>query len=112
MSPAMTDRQSVAANTKTGNLLAGKTFEFAGRPSQVTLYASAAAVGLNVSLQIGNEVLVDDQEINAQNRMPLVPDDYVAKGGAFAGDRIVLTLRNTTGGAIVGFTRVDVDPLA
>lgn len=108
----MTDRQSVAANATVTNVLSGKIFEFAQRPSMVTLYATAAAVGLNVSFIIGARVLVDDQEVNAQNRMPIVPDDFLARGGARPGERIVVRLRNTTGAAIITFTRLDLDAVA
>lgn len=109
--PSMTDRQSVAANSTVNNVLAGKLFEFAARPSIAKLYATAAAVGLNVSFLIGGRAIIDDQEANAQNRMPIVPDDFFASGGALAGERIVVRLRNTTGAAITAFTRLDLDPV-
>lgn len=107
----MTDRQSVAANATVTNVLAGKIFEFAQRPSLASVYATASAVGLNISLVVGNEVVVDDQEVNAQNRLPIVPDDLIASAGALRGDRLVLRLRNTTGAAITAFTRVDLNPV-
>jgi len=109
--PTMTDRQSVAANATVQNVLAGKIFEFAQRPSVLRLYATAAAVGLNVSFVVGARVIVDDQEVNAQNRMPLVPDDLLAEAGARPGERIVVRLRNTTAGAITAFTRLDLIPV-
>jgi hypothetical protein len=107
----MNDRRSVAANTTVDNVLAGKIFEFAQRNSIIGLYAQASAVGLNVSFIIGNEVQVDDQEVGAQNRLPIVPDDLITRAGALRGDRVVLRLRNTTAGAITAFTKVDVDPV-
>jgi len=107
----MTDRQSVAANTTIATVCSGKIAEFVHEPSAVRLSGSASAVGLNMSLIIGEEVVVEDQEVNAQNRMPIIPDDFVAEGGAFPGDRIVLKYRNTTGGAITAFSRVDVEPV-
>lgn len=105
--PTMTDRQSVAANATVQNVLVGKIFEFAQRPSVLRLYATAAAIGLNISFVVGSRVIVDDQEVNAQNRMPIVPDDFLAEGGARPGERIVVRLRNTTGAAIIAFTRLD-----
>lgn len=107
----MNDRRSVAANSVVDNVLAGKIFEFAQRNSAISLYAQASAIGLNVSFIIGNEVQVDDQEIGAQNRLPIVPDDLITRSGALRGDRVVLRLRNTTGAAITAFTKVDVDPV-
>lgn len=106
----MTDRQSVAANTTIANCVAGKTAEFIQEPSIVTFYACASAVGMQYTCLVGAEVVVEDQEVNAQNRMPIVPDDMIAQAGAFPGDRIVVKLHNTTAGAVTAFTRVDVHP--
>lgn len=108
--PAMTDVRSVAANATVDNVLAGKIFEFAPQNSVVRLYATGAAAGIRVSLLIGSDVVVDDQEISAANRFPVVPDDFVSQGGALKGDRIVLRLRNTTAGALNVFTRLEIDP--
>lgn len=107
----MSDVRSVAANTTVDNVLAGKIYEFAPQNSVVTLSATASAVGMRVSLLIGQEVQIDDQEISAANRYPLQPDDYVVRGGALRGDRIVLRLRNTTGGALTANTVLDIDPV-
>lgn len=107
----MTDRQSVAANGTVANACSGKMAEFVTEPSVVRLYACASAVGLNMSLIVGQEVGIEDQEVNAQNRLPLIPDDFVAEVGAYPGDRIVLKYRNTSGGAITAFSRIEVEPI-
>lgn len=107
----LTDRQSVAANTTVANVLSGKTQEFLSAPSIIRFGVNGSAVGLNCTIIVGNEVIVDDQEVSAQNRMPIDPDDYFAEAGGKAGDRIVLKLRNTTGGAITGFSGVKITPL-
>ena len=107
----MSDVRSVAANTTIDNVLAGKIYEFAQQNSIATLLATASAVGMRVSMIIGNEVQIDDQEISAANRYPLNPDDFVVRGGALRGDRIVLRLRNTTGGALTVNTTLDLEPV-
>jgi len=106
----MTDRQSVAANATSANVVAGKTHEFLPEPSIVTIDASADAVGLNMSVLIGGEILVDDQEMSASNRFPIEPDDRIAQGAGFGGDRLIVRYRNTTGAAIVGQTKVTIEP--
>jgi len=106
----MTDVQSVAANTTTGNILAGKAKEFCEEASIVTIGVNASAVGLRCTCIIGSEVVVDDQEVSSINRMPQFPEDAFAEGGAFPGDRITIRLRNTTGGAITGFTKLNISP--
>lgn len=107
----MSDVRTVGANATVDNVLAGKIYEFAPQNSIVTLLATGSAVGLRVSLLIGNEVQIDDQEISAANRYPLNPDDYVVRGGALRGDRLVLRLRNTTGAGITANTVLDIDPV-
>lgn len=107
----MSDRQSVGANAVVTNALSGKVHEFLARPSVIRLYATASAVGLNMTLLIDGVAVVNDQEVNAQNRMPLIPDDLFAMGVGNAGSRLVLSYRNTTGAAITGFSHVDVEPI-
>jgi len=106
----MTDVQSVAANTTTANVLAGKSAEFVPEASVVTIGLAASAVGLHATVVIGSEVVVDDQEVSAINRMPQFPEDVMAEGGAFPSDRITVRLRNSTGGAITGFTKINISP--
>lgn len=106
--PVMTDRQSVPANGTVQNVIAGRIGEFLAAPGSVVLYGTAAAIGLNFSLIVGGSVIVDDQEASAANRMPLVPDDFIAAAGGMQGDRVIVRLRNTTGAAIIAFTRVEV----
>ena len=107
---SMTNRQSVAANATVQNVYAGNLNEFLQSNSLVNLYASASAVGLLVSLIVGDEIFFDGQEVSAQNRMPLVPDDLVVQAAGFQGDRVIVRYRNSTGGAIVAFSRVDMIP--
>ena len=109
--PVMTDRQSVAANATVQNVIVGKLAEFLSERSRVALYATGSAVGLNYSLLIGGEAVLDDQEVSAANRFPLVPDDFVVEGGGLQGDRIIVRVRNTTAGAITAFTRVETSPV-
>ena len=108
--PSMTDRQSVAANTVVANALSGKLHEFVPSRSIVRLYATASAVGLNMSFLVGGVSVLQDQEVSAQSRLPLVPDDFVAETPALPGSRLVLSYRNTTGGAITAYSRVDIIP--
>jgi len=112
--PVMTDaNRSVAANTTVDNVLAGKLEEFLRAPSQITLHAIAQAVGVRISLVVGGEVALDDQEISARAGAiaTIIPDDYVVSTAGFANDRLILRLRNTTGAAIVVNSRLETNPL-
>lgn len=109
--PTMSDVQTVAANTRTANILAGKAFEFAARPSIIRIYIVAAAAGINADILIGGESIMSDEEVSAANRFPTVNQDLTAQHGADAGDRLFIALRNTTVGGLVVQTLVEVLPL-
>ena len=106
----MTDTQSIAANTTIANVLAGKSKEFLMEPSVITLSATGSAAGLMATLIVGEEVVMDDQDIGPGNRFPLVPDDVLTTAGGFTGDRVIVRMRNRTGGALTSWVRVDIEP--
>jgi len=106
----MTDTQSIAANTTIANVLSGKSKEFIQEASVVTVSATGSGPGLMITLIIGEEVVIDDQDVGPGNRFPIVPDDVLAQGGAFPGDRVVVRMRNRTAGALTSWVRVDVEP--
>lgn len=107
--PVMQNSVSVAANAVSANQLAGELFEFLSRPSRIALYATGSATGLNASLLVGGLSFANDQAISLQNRFPIVPDDFLVDAGGFPGERLVLTFRNTTAGALTAFWRVEVN---
>jgi len=107
----MTDVRSTAANTQNDNVIAGKVHEFVTRPSVLRVSGAASAVGMRMTVLAGGRSLCQDQEVSAANRFPILPDDLVTEGGAAPGDRIVVSTRNTTVGAITCSVKVDVIPV-
>jgi hypothetical protein len=106
----MTEVVTVVANTTSVNLCAGKSAEFIKEPSIVALSCTGSAVGLFATFIVGEEVVIDDQPIPLTNRFPVVPDDTMARGGGLPGDRVNVRLRNSTGGNLTGWMRVDIEP--
>lgn len=98
---------SVAANAVSSNVLAGQLYEFLDRPMPLLLAATAAAVGINVTLLVGGVAIINDQPISQANRFPVLPDDVVTAVRRARG-RVILTFRNTTAGAILVNASVDV----
>jgi len=98
---------SVAANAVSANQLAGQLYEFIDRPMPVLLAATSSAVGINVTFLVGGVAIVNDQPISQANRFPVLPDDIVTALRRARG-RLVLTFRNTTGGALTVNASVDV----
>jgi len=107
----MTDNQTVAANTTTGNIFAGNIFEFIQRASIVRFYIVAGGIGMNVDVLVGNESYVNDQEVSGANRWPIRNEDLLVEMGALPGERIVVRLRNTTGAALIVQSLVEVIPV-
>jgi len=52
--------------------------------------------------------IINDQAINGANHFPVIPDDMMSQEVIPGGARLLLTFRNTTGGALTAFWRVDV----
>jgi len=104
--PTMQDSVSVAANGVSTNVLSGQKYEFLAPGSRVTLSVTGSATGLRVSFDCG-QLLIDDQAINLQNRFPLIPDDVIMSDFV-PGGRAILKFRNSTGGVLTAFWRVDI----
>lgn len=106
--PTMQDTLSVGANAVSANVLAGQLYEFPAPGTPIRVSALGAATGMRVTM-ISAVPIINDQAINfnAASQFPIIPDNVV---GSFRhrGGRLVLTFRNTTGGAIVVGWRVDV----
>lgn len=102
----------VALNSKSANVLAGLMEEFVTRPAIVRLSATGSATGLNVNMIAAGAVAIDDQPMGFQNRFPIVPDDLIHEF-ALTGpqDRLILSFRNTTGGGLTAFWKVEVIPV-
>jgi len=106
--PMMQDSISVAANSLSANVLAGKLFEFVPAGANVTLSATGSGTGLRISFVASLVQLLNDEAMSTANRFPLIPDDIVLNQRVGAG-RLLLTFRNTTAGALTAFWRVDVN---
>lgn len=92
--------QSVAANSMSANIFAGKPFEFAPRNSIARLLGSSSAVGINATVVAGGRTIIQDEPIPQSNRYPVEPDDFILEFPVQAGERIICQLRNTTAGAL------------
>lgn len=93
---------SVAANTTNENVLSGLRYERV--PFGVALlgfFGTGSAAGLTVEINIGGKSVSDPITVNAQNRLPVVPDDeLISDVQASGGELVQLRVVNTTAGAL------------
>lgn len=104
---------SVAANAKSTNRLSGTDIDFLPFDAALELFAKASATGLNATLSIGGEVVVNDQPIPFTGTAGTlaIPDNLMDSVAAAAGAKVTLSFRNTTGGAITVDYVVKASPL-
>lgn len=112
--PLIADSVSVAANSSSGNVLAGSPYEFVNQDSIVTLALTqpgAAPGDITMDFQIGGESLASQSQTPFKAPFPTFLDDTLIQAGARAGERLFLNLNNTTVGALVPQWMVRIDPL-
>jgi hypothetical protein len=99
--PVIQRETSVAAGATNDNLLSGSAFEFARQNAVVSMGITAAATGTFATVQSGPDVVQEEAQCIVRTAMPIVPDDFVLNFAAAAGDRLVVRVRNPTGGAVI-----------
>lgn len=106
----ISDTISVSANSRTANLLAGQQFEFLPARASVQLRAASSATGIRCDFNIGGEQLAVDTLVPPTNRFPIAPDDTLLTSSGRKGERLFLTLRNSTAGALTVQWAVEIMP--
>lgn len=104
----------MATVTVVANVWAGSVFEYArsngflsiGLISPETAAAGPANAGLLATINVGSDVVAEEFGVQTKDpavwgsNYPVIPDDFVFQDAAAAGDRIVTSLRNPTGGTL------------
>jgi len=85
------------------NILAGKFSEFLQEDSKVSVAITSELASLFASVIIGNELLMDGQEVSPTNAGPRNPEDVLVQGFGQKSDRVIVKLRN--GNALTNITR-------
>lgn len=100
---------ALAANTNSGNVLAGLQFEFQPAGTQrIIVRASGSAAGLVMTFLWGGINLAERVTIPPSNRFPIVPDDVLLDFGVQgAGQRLFCDFDNTTGGSLTWNLAID-----
>ena len=105
MGQFLSDRRTVAIGGTVDNVLTGKFSEFLQEDSKVSVGITSEVDSLFASVIIGNELLIDGQEVNATNAAVRNPEDVLVQGFGQKGDRVIVKLRN--GNAATNDTRTN-----
>jgi len=102
----------IALGTTNGHIMAQRRFERAPFLCRGTLYANGSALGLTAELNVGGRSVSPATDVNAQNRLPVVPDDLLfAEWIAYPGEQIQITVANPTAGNLTFFWKIELEEL-
>lgn len=113
--PLIKSSVAVAAGASVTNVLSGSTYEFLSGPATIEVGLLASAAGLVASVSSGSDILLDDGSavdvVRVANQGPIYPEDFALTDMALGGDRLRISVRNPTGGAITFFYAVKITPM-
>jgi len=108
--PSETGTNSIAANATESDLLQNKLYEFVPFNAIVTWGLQGSATGLLADIKVGTRIVASQMTLRVQDRIPNrddMQDWFIAR----AGERILMTVTNTTGGALNAHHRFDFNPV-
>ena len=111
--PTFAISQSVGAGLAS-NLLAGTQYEFLPFHAQLEIGVVSTASGVLATIYAGTDLLCQESpivDIKGAGVLPVYPDNFHIADECAAGDRINLTVRNTTAGSLVVIAVIRYNPL-
>lgn len=99
--PSIVKEISVGAAGQNDNLFSGSAYEFANRNRVASIGLTAAATGTFATLQSGADIVAEEFAPVVKTVMPVIPDDFFFNDVMQMGDRLVLRVRNPSGGAVI-----------
>ena len=101
---------SVSANTKSADQVTG-TYQFAPYDGQLRVYARGSATGLNITLTVNGQQLINDQPVAFFGSTGALSknDHEIASFDVPQGARVEFFTRNTTAGTLTLDFSVDLE---
>ena len=98
--PVIQKQIAVAAGDVVENALSGSAFEFARGNQLVSMGVTQSVDGGFITIQSGSDIVLEESEPAVDGDFPTIPDTMYYNDVATAGDRLVIRLRNPSGGTI------------
>lgn len=99
--PAIQTETSVGAAGSNSNLVAGSAFEYSRGRNLLSLGVTAAATGSFITINSGADVILEESPPYVSTLFPIVPDQMFYNDIMEPFDRLRISARNPTGGAII-----------
>jgi len=109
--PLVRKEISIAANAVLDNVMSGSIYEFLPWNAAVNIGLNGSATGLLATINSGSDTVLEEAPINVSTAFPVIPDDMFAQDVAAGGERLVIKVRNTTGGALTVRALVQLQPV-
>ena len=98
--PVIQKEVAILAGAANENILSGSAFEFLRRNAVVSIGLVGSATGLVANVQSGADIVVEESPLAVKTSMPIIPDDMYYNDVGVQGDRLVVRVRNTSGGTL------------
>ena len=109
--PVIQKEVSIAAGAANENILSGSAFEFLRGNSVVSIGLTGSATGLVANIQSGADIVLEESPLEIKTTFPTIPDEMYYNDVGVQGDRLVIRVRNTSGGALTVRAIVQITPL-
>ena len=98
--PMIMIEASIAAGAVNNNLVSGSAYEFARSRQIVSLGVVQSATGMFCTIQSGADIVAEEFSLPILTTYPIIPDNMYFTDLMEQGDRLVIRVRNPTGGAL------------
>lgn len=110
MARSMDVEVSIPANSQNENVLSAQLFRTAPVSGFMRILETGSAAGLRRTLLVGGQTIANRGFVNAQNRVPVDPDDQaIVDVEVWEGQEIFLPVENTTAGALTYRARIEIE---
>lgn len=109
--PVIQKTDSVLTTVTLENALSGSAFEFARTNQLVSIGVVCDTAGCFATITNGSDILLEESEVAVKATYPVIPDEMYYNDVAAQGDRLVIRLRNPTGGTVVFKTVAQITPI-
>lgn len=99
--PNMFYEVSQAAGANNPNVFTGNAYEFARARAVISIGVAQAATGMFCQMQLGARTVATEFSPPILTRYPIIPDEMYVTDVVEVMDRILVPVRNPTGGAII-----------